>query len=824
MQFHITGMTCAACSARVEKEVAKVDGVTSVSVSLLLNKMHVEGNAKRKDIISAVEKAGYGVELPQIKKRNPMTGRIVASLCFLAGLMYVSMGTVMWGWPLPEMLEQNPLAVAILQLLLSTVVLVINRNFFISGFTNLLHRAPNMDTLVALGAGVSYVWSIFMLFAMTRCYAVGKVSEGAHYLHEFYFESAAMILTLITVGKMLEERAKGKTTDALYHLMEMTPKTATVIVGGEEKTILAAQVSCGDVFVVRPGEQIPVDGRVLSGNSAVDESALTGESIPVDKASGDSVSGATINCSGFIQCEATRTGEDTTFARIIQMVSDAAASKAPIAKLADKVAGVFVPVVVFLAVITFFLWLMLGQSNDFALARAISVLVISCPCALGLATPVAIMVGTGKGAQMGILFKNATALEQTGKSTIVVLDKTGTLTVGQPEVTDVCPSAEENREELLRVAWMLEQKSEHPLAKAIVKYGKEHQIFAKQEVTDFAALAGNGLMATWNKKKVTGGSLRYMESVTKIPCALQETAHALSQQGKTPMLFAVDDKVLGIIAVADVPKADSKCAVSSLRSMGLRVVMLTGDNEVTARAVAQTIGLDDVIAQVLPDEKKAVIEGLKKQGKVVMVGDGVNDAPALMAADASIAMAGGTDVAMDAADVVLVGNRLTGVVDALRLSKATMKNMKENLFWAFAYNILGIPVAAGVLYPVCGIVLNPMIAAMAMSLSSFCVVSNALRLNHKNFVCDVGDAENRYGINDGKEEMAVMEKQMKIQGMMCMHCSGRVKKCLEAMEGVTEALVDHETGSAVVKSTVLLSDEVLKKLVEEQGYEVLEIR
>nr|MBQ8252909.1 heavy metal translocating P-type ATPase [Lachnospiraceae bacterium] len=838
-------MTCAACSARVEKAVAKVDGVKEVSVNLLMNQMQVEGEVSPQEIVKAVEKAGYGArvagekaleeetekisagagsEQEWTKEERNTRFRLVSSLCLLAPLMYLSMGFVMWDWPLWQKLADNPLAIGICQLLLTVSVMFINRKFFVVGFGSLMHGAPNMDTLVALGSGAAFVQSTGSLFAMTECYVAGSPGMGMHYLHEFYFESAAMILTLITVGKMLEAKAKGKTTDALRSLMELSPKTATILVNGTEKTVPVEQVKPGDIFVVRPGESIPVDGRVLDGNSAVDEAALTGESIPVDKAADDPVSAATINQSGFLRCEAVRTGEDTTFSKIIQMVSDAAASKAPIAKLADKVSGVFVPVVMAIAVITFIVWVGIGAESTFALARAISVLVISCPCALGLATPVAIMVGTGKAAKMGVLFKNATSLELTGKIKIVALDKTGTITQGKPTVTDVYPKAEDGRLKLLQVAMMLEGKSEHPLAKAVMEYVQEKQVPGSGEVTDFVAVAGNGLRGTWNGQSIAGGSLKYMKSVAEISPAIREKAKELSAMGKTPMFFSADRKILGMIAVADVLKEDSVDAIRALKGMGVRVVMLTGDNEITAKAVGCRAGVDEVIAGVLPGGKKEVIEQLKKQGRVAMVGDGINDAPALMAADIGIAVASGSDVAVDAADVVLVGSRLSGVVDAWNLSRATIKNIKENLFWAFIYNAIGIPVAAGALYPAFGISLNPMIGAAAMSMSSFCVVTNALRLNRKKFAGVIPDGNLKTEEQSKESEDNFMEKKMEIKGMMCMHCSGRVKKCLEEIAGVTEAIVDHETDSAIVKSSVEIADEILTKTVEDQGYEVVSIR
>ncbi len=829
-QFNVTGMTCAACSARVENAVTKVEGVTRVSVNLLTNTMQVDGIVDEKDIIRAVEKAGYGIQLPKVRESDPEEKdtriRLLFSVCLLLPLMYLSMGHVMWGWPLWKSLADNPIAIGIWQLIFTMLIMFINRKFFTGGFGSLLRGAPNMDTLVAIGSGAAFLNSLGMLFLMTEDYVYGQGVHGVHYLHGFYFESAAMILTLITVGKMLEARAKGKTTDALKGLMELAPKTATILVDGEEKTVPADQVKVGDLFVVRPGESIPVDGRIVEGNSAVDESALTGESIPVDKVSGDSVSAATINQSGFLKCEAVRTGENTTFAQIIKMVNDAAASKAPIAKLADKVSGVFVPVVIAIAIVTYVAWLAGGQTSDFALARAISVLVISCPCALGLATPVAIMVGTGKGATLGVLFKNATSLEQTGKITVMALDKTGTITQGKPQVTDVCPAEGIDKEQLLKTAIMLESKSEHPLARAVIAYAKENGMIVRDDVTDFMAIAGNGLRGRSGEDEISGGSLKYMETFLEIGTGLRDYAQKISEQGKTPLFFAKNQEVLGMIAVADVLKSDSKAAVQRMKEMGIRVVMLTGDNEVTARAIGKQAGVDEVIAGVLPEGKKQVIDTLRQQGRVAMVGDGINDAPALTAADIGMAVAAGTDVAMDAADVVLVGSRLSSAADAIMLSKDTVRNIKQNLFWAFIYNTLGIPVAAGVLYPVFGITLNPMIGAAAMSLSSFCVVTNALRLNlikYRTF----DQAEEAVGTENKevtrKTEEDLMEKKMEIKGMMCMHCSGRVKKCLEELDGVTEAIVDHETGSAVVKCSVQIEDSVLKQAVEEQGYEVVRI-
>ncbi len=829
--YDVTGMTCAACSARVEKAVSKVDGVSQVTVNLLMNTMQVEGTAQDTDVISAVEKAGYGASVAGKKQANAETVqeetewtkeekstrfRLISSCLLLVPLMYMSMGYVMWNWPLPETLADNPLAIAVLQLVLAMSVMFINRKFFINGFGSLLHGSPNMDSLVAVGSGAAFISSWFSLFRMTECYVSGAREMGAHYLHEFYFESAAMILTLITVGKMLEAKAKGKTTDALKSLTELTPKTATILTEEGEKVVPAETVKAGDVFVVRPGERIPVDGRVISGGSAVDEAALTGESIPVDKKAGDSVWAATINQSGFLKCEAVKTGEDTTFAQIIRMVREASASKAPIAKLADKVSGVFVPVVMLIALVTFFAWIGMGQNSMFALERAISVLVISCPCALGLATPVAIMVGTGKGATLGVLFKNATSLEQAGKVKIVVLDKTGTVTLGKPHVTDICPAAASSKEELLYTAVLLERKSEHPLARAVMAYAAENKISVTEETEYFEAVAGNGLYGNYKGETVLGGSVSYIEEKIALAADIKEQADELALQGKTPLCFAKGERFLGMIAVADIIKLDSAQAVRQLKEMGLCVVMLTGDNEKTAKAIGSQAGIDEVIAGVLPEGKKETVDRLRKQGMTAMVGDGINDAPALMGADIGIAMASGTDVAMDAADVVLVGSRLTSLVDALKLSRATVKNIKENLFWAFFYNIIGIPVAAGVLYPRFGITLNPMIGAAAMSLSSFCVVTNALRLNYKKFGAT--------GTEKKKEEVKVMEKKMEIKGMMCMHCSGRVKKVLEALDGVTEAIVDHETDSAIVKCNVEIDSDLLKKTVEEEGYEVVNIQ
>ncbi len=839
MQYVVTGMTCAACSTRVEKAVEKLDGVEQVSVNLLMNQMSVTGTASSEEIIRAVEKAGYGArvvtaqtEISQnmINSAKEQTGqetewgreeketrfRLISSLCLLALLMYISMGHVMWGWPLISYLEENPLAIGMLQLVLTMLVMMLNRKFFINGFGSMARGGPNMDSLVALGSSAAFIYSFVTLFVMSQRYVLGH-GDGAHYLHDLYFESAAMILTLITVGKMLEARAKGKTTNALKSLMEMTPKTATVLEDGVEKIVLANQVRVGDWYVVRPGEQIPVDGKILEGASAIDESMLTGESIPVDKKDGDRVYAATINQTGFLRCEAVRIGNDTTFAQIIKLVSDAAASKAPIAKLADKVSGVFVPIVILIAMITFFLWKFAEQTTGFALARAISVLVISCPCALGLATPVAIMVGTGKGAKSGVLFKNATALEQTGKIKVVALDKTGTVTQGKTMVTDMRVYSETKEEQLLQVAAALESRSEHPLAKAIMDYVGD-KIGTIEDVQEFQVVPGNGLTANYKGNIIAGGKLEFIENYASVSEAIRKEADHFSNQGKTPLYFVENKTLIGLIAVADVLKTDSAAAISEMKKMGMKVVLLTGDNEKTARAIATMAGVDEVVANVLPDEKKEVVEQMKMQGMVAMVGDGMNDAPALTTADIGIAMSAGTDVAMDAADIVLVGNHLTGVIAAIKLSKATMKNIKQNLFWAFLYNILGIPVAAGILYPMYGILLNPMIGAAAMSFSSVCVVSNALRLNWKKIELE------RYQKTEWKKDEArEMEKKMMINGMMCMHCSGRVKKCLEELDGVTEAIVSHEDGTALVKCQMEIEDAVLKKTVEEQGYEVIAI-
>ena len=845
-QYTVTGMSCAACSARVEKAVSKVEGVTSCSVSLLTNSMGVEGSASPEAIIKAVEDAGYGAspkssarehhssmdmaaaeEALKDKDTLLLKKRLITSLVFLLVLMYFSMGHMMWGWPLPSVLQDNHVAMGLIQMLLTIVIMVINQRFFISGFKSLAHKAPNMDTLVALGATAAFVYSTYALFAMTDAQVRGDMNGVMAYMHEFYFESAAMILTLITVGKMLEAHSKGKTTDALKGLMKLAPKTAVVIRNGEEVEVPVDEVSKGDIFVVRPGENIPVDGIVLEGNSAVNESALTGESIPVDKAVGDKVSAATQNQSGYIRCEATRVGEDTTLSQIIQMVSDAAATKAPIAKVADKVSGVFVPAVITIAVITTLIWLLAGESFGFALARGISVLVISCPCALGLATPVAIMVGNGVGAKNGIMFKTAVSLEEAGKVEIVALDKTGTITSGKPKVTDMIPAEGISQEELLRLAYALESRSEHPLARAIVDYAKEKGVQAS-EVTDFEALTGNGVQTKLNGSRLLGGSFKFMKSQLSIPESAQSQYEKLAGDGKTPLFFAKENQFLGIIAVADVIKEDSPQAVRELQNMGIRVVMLTGDNERTAKAIGAQAGVDEVIAGVLPDGKESVIRKLKEQGKVAMVGDGINDAPALTRADMGIAIGAGTDIAIDAADVVLMKSRLSDVPAAIRLSRAALHNIHENLFWAFAYNVIGIPLAAGIWIPLFGWQLNPMYGAAAMSLSSFCVVTNALRLN----LVKIHDASHDKKVKNRSHQASAtinqmednsMEKTMKIEGMMCGHCEARVKKTLEALPQVTEAQVSHEKGTAVVKLNAEVSNEELAKAVEEQDYKVISV-
>ena len=843
-------MSCAACSARVEKAVSKVPGVTSCSVSLLTNSMGVEGDASAADIIKAVEEAGYGAALKGahpageqigsagagsamaaedslIDKETPkMKKRLIASLCFLIPLMYFSMGHMMWNWPVPSFLEGNHVGMGLIQLLLTTIIMVINQKFFISGFRGMIHGAPNMDTLVALGAGASYVYSTYALFVMTDAQMRGDMAGVMSYMHEFYFESAAMILTLITVGKMLEARSKGKTTDALKSLMKLAPKTATVIRNGEETVVSVEQVRKGDVFVVRPGENIPVDGIVLEGTSAVNESALTGESIPVDKNPGDQVSAATLNQSGFIRCEASRVGEDTTLSQIIQMVSDAAATKAPIAKIADRVSGVFVPAVIAIAIVTIIVWLAVGETVGFALARGISVLVISCPCALGLATPVAIMVGNGMGAKHGIMFKTAVSLEETGRTQIVALDKTGTITSGEPKVTDMIPAEGVTEQELLTLAYALEQKSEHPLAHAILVKAQESCMDHAPVTEDFQAVPGNGLTGKLGTDMLAGGNLQFISQVTGengsvITAEIRKKAEELAEEGKTPLFFSRNGQLAGIIAVADVIKEDSPQAVRELQNMGIRVVMLTGDNERTARAIGAQAGVDEVIAGVMPDGKENVIRNLKKKGKVAMVGDGINDAPALTRADIGIAIGAGTDIAIDAADVVLMKSRLSDVPAAIRMSRATLRNIHENLFWAFFYNVIGIPLAAGVWIPIFGWQLNPMFGAAAMSLSSFCVVTNALRLNWFNMY-DAGK-DKKIKIHKKQEDMT-MEKTMKIEGMMCGHCEATVKKALEALPEVDSAEVSHEAGTAVVTLNAQVSDEVLKKTVEDKDYKVLEIR
>ena len=884
-QYTVTGMSCAACSSRVEKAVSKVPGVTACSVSLLTNSMGVEGEVPPETVIHAVEDAGYGASLKgqgaaaqaqsaseaedALKDRETpvLKHRLIASLGFLAVLMYMSMGHMMWGWPLPHFMDGNHVAMGLLQLLLAGIIMVINQKFFISGFKGLLHRAPNMDTLVALGSGASFIYSTYALFAMTDAQLKGNDTAVMSYMHEFYFESAAMILALITVGKMLEARSKGKTTDALKGLMKLAPKTAVIIRDGVEKKVPIEEVKKGDVFVVRPGENIPVDGVVLEGASAVNEAALTGESIPVDKAQGDPVSAATVNQSGYLRCEATRVGEDTSLSQIIRMVSDAAATKAPIAKIADRVSGVFVPAVITIAVVTTIVWLLAGQTFGFALARGISVLVISCPCALGLATPVAIMVGNGMGAKNGILFKTAVSLEETGKMDIVALDKTGTITSGEPRVTDVIPSGGVTEKELVSLALSLEKKSEHPLAKAVLLYAKEQQIDAP-EAADFQALPGNGLSGTLDGASLAGGSFSYISGHTTVSAQEQASFERLASEGKTPLCFMKNGRLAGMIAVADVIKEDSPQAVKELQNMGIRVVMLTGDNERTARAIGAQAGVDEVIAGVLPDGKESVIRSLKEQGKVAMVGDGINDAPALTRADIGIAIGAGTDIAIDAADVVLMKSRLSDVPAAIRLSRATLRNIHENLFWAFFYNVVGIPLAAGLWYPIFGWKLNPMFGAAAMSLSSFCVVTNALRLNlfkmhdaskdhpmrkrAEKAASKGGEkAENAGAVRMGAEdtrsigqtangnetvskemqksenqknninmEEITMTKTMNIEGMMCGHCEARVKKALEALAGVESAEVSHEKGTAVVSMSADVADDTLKEAVEAQDYKV----
>lgn len=869
-QYTVTGMSCAACSSRVEKAVSKVPGVTSCSVSLLTNSMGVEGSASAQDIITAVEKAGYGAskkgsssehaqgdvtadaeDMLKDRETPVLKQRLWTSVGFLIVLMYFSMGHMMWGWPLPAFFTDNHIAMGLVQLLLTVIIMVINQKFFISGFKSLLHRAPNMDTLVALGAGASFVYSTYALFAMTDAQVHGDMAGVMMYMHEFYFESAAMILTLITVGKMLEARSKGKTTDALKSLMKMAPKTATVLKDGVEAVVPIEQVKKGDIFVVRPGENIPVDGVILEGSSAVNESALTGESIPVDKAEGDAVSAATVNQSGFIRCEATRVGEDTTLSQIIKMVSDAAATKAPIAKVADKVSGVFVPAVITIAVITMIVWLLAGETVGFALARGISVLVISCPCALGLATPVAIMVGNGMGAKNGILFKTAVSLEEAGKVQIVALDKTGTITSGEPKVTDMIPAGGISEEELLRLAYALEKKSEHPLARAILRRAEEKQMTV-EEVTDFQALPGNGLTASLNGAALVGGNLKFVSGQMAVSAEMKKRAEALAEAGKTPLFFGKNGTFIGIIAVADVIKEDSPQAVRELQNMGIRVVMLTGDNERTARAIGTQAGVDKVIAGVLPDGKENVIRTLKEEGKVAMVGDGINDAPALTRADIGIAIGAGTDIAIDAADVVLMKSRLSDVPAAIRLSRATLRNIHENLFWAFFYNVIGIPLAAGVWIPLFGLKLNPMFGAAAMSLSSFCVVSNALRLNffkmhkaskdkkiqsvdisgitvsHPNSApqsaADAADSQPIVSAAMAQQtagDPAAVTKTLEIEGMMCGHCEKMVKRCLEKFPQISEAVVSHEAGTAVISMNGEVPEDEIKHAIKEAGYKYI---
>lgn len=843
-QYNVTGMSCAACSSRVEKAVSKVPGVTSCSVSLLTNSMGVEGTASSHDIITAVEQAGYGASLKGANKEQVsmseaeealedhetpvLKRRLIASIGFLLVLMYFSMGHMMWGWPLPAFFNDNHVAMGLVQLLLAGIVMVINQKFFISGFKSLWHRAPNMDTLVALGSMASFVWSVYALFAMTRAQVDGDSAAVMNYMMEFYFESAAMILTLITVGKMLEARSKGKTTDALKSLMKLAPKTAVVLRNNQETTVPIEQVHKGDVFVVRPGENIPVDGVIVEGTSAVNESALTGESIPVDKAAGDLVSAATVNQSGFIKCEATRVGEDTTLSQIIKMVSDAAATKAPIAKIADRVSGVFVPAVITIAIVTTIIWLLTGHKFGYALARGISVLVISCPCALGLATPVAIMVGNGMGARNGILFKTAVSLEEAGKVQIVALDKTGTITSGQPEVTDLLPADGISEQELLTMAFALEKKSEHPLAKAILKHAEEQHLTAP-EVSDFHALPGNGLSAVLDQETLIGGSMKFISSQVNVPATLSQKAEKLAEEGKTPLLFARNGKLVGIIAVADVIKEDSPQAVKELQNMGIRVVMLTGDNERTARAIGAQAGVDDVIAGVLPDGKESVIRSLREQGKVAMVGDGINDAPALTRADIGIAIGAGTDIAIDAADVVLMKSRLSDVPAAVRLSRATLKNIHENLFWAFFYNVIGIPLAAGVWIPIFGWTLNPMFGAAAMSLSSFCVVTNALRLNlfkihdtkkdKKIKQATSIEVKNDYNKKE-KEQKTMVKVTVNVEGMMCGHCEAHVNEAIKKAFGVEDVVSSHENNTTVFTAPEKVDEDRIRQTIKDAGYEV----
>lgn len=830
-QYNVTGMSCASCVARVEKAVNKVDGVTSCSVNLLTNSMSVDGDVKSSDVISAVEKAGYGASLkgnsskenksndeplkdtetPKLKKR------LFSSLVFLLLLMYISMGHMMWGFPLPSILANNHIAMGLIQLLLTGIIMVINQKFFISGFKALIHRSPNMDTLVALGAGASFIYSVYALFAMTNAQVNNDMSLVMKYMDEFYFESAGMILTLITLGKMLESYSKGKTTNAIKGLMNLAPKKATILVDNVEKVVPIEEVKIGDIFVVKPGENIPVDGVVIEGESAVNESALTGESIPVDKTVGDNVSGATVNQSGFIKCKATKVGEDTTLSQIIKMVSDASATKAPIAKVADKVSGVFVPIVISIAVVTIIVWLLCGATFGNALVRGISVLVISCPCALGLATPVAIMVGNGVGAKNGILFKNATSLETTGKVSYVLLDKTGTITNGTPVVTDIIPSENYTENDLLSYASSLESKSEHPLAKAVVQKAIDSNI-KTLDTTDFKSLTGNGVSATINGKTIVGGSVKHISSITNIDENIIKQADDLATKGKTPLLFVMDNRLLGIIAVADVVKSDSPKAIKELQNMGIKVVMVTGDNEKTAQAIAKESGVDEVIAGVLPDGKEKVVTQYKEKGMVAMVGDGINDAPALTRADIGIAIGAGTDVAIDSADIVLMKSKLTDVSGAIRLSRGTLRNIHENLFWAFIYNVIGIPLAAGVWIPIFGWTLSPMFGAAAMSLSSFCVVTNALRLNFLNIRSSKRDRKIKNKSN--KKEKNTMTTTLKINGMMCPHCEATVKTALESIDGVTSAEVSHESGTAVVTLSKEVNEDVLKKAVVDKGYTV----
>lgn len=830
-QYNVTGMSCASCVARVEKAVKKVDGVTSCSVNLLTNSMSVDGDVKSSDVISAVEKAGYGASLKGNSSKENKTNdeplkdtetpklkkRLFSSLVFLLLLMYISMGHMMWGFPLPSILANNHIAMGLIQLLLTGIIMVINQKFFVSGFKALIHRSPNMDTLVALGAGASFIYSVYALFAMTNAQVNNDMSLVMKYMDEFYFESAGMILTLITLGKMLESYSKGKTTNAIKGLMNLAPKKATILVDNVEKVVPIEEVKIGDIFVVKPGENIPVDGVVIEGESAVNESALTGESIPVDKTVGDNVSGATVNQSGFIKCKATKVGEDTTLSQIIKMVSDASATKAPIAKVADKVSGVFVPIVISIAVVTIIVWLLCGATFGNALVRGISVLVISCPCALGLATPVAIMVGNGVGAKNGILFKNATSLETTGKVSYVLLDKTGTITNGTPVVTDIIPSENYTENDLLSYASSLESKSEHPLAKAVVQKAIDSNI-KNLDTTDFKSLTGNGVSATINGKTVVGGSVKHISSIANIDEKVIKQADDLATKGKTPLLFVMDNQLLGIIAVADVVKSDSPKAIKELQNMGIKVVMVTGDNEKTAQAIAKESGVDEVIAGVLPDGKEKVVTQYKEKGMVAMVGDGINDAPALTRADIGIAIGAGTDVAIDSADIVLMKSKLTDVSGAIRLSRGTLRNIHENLFWAFIYNVIGIPLAAGVWIPIFGWTLSPMFGAAAMSLSSFCVVTNALRLNFLNIRSSKRDRKIKNITN--KKEKNTMTTTLKINGMMCPHCEATVKTALESIDGVTSAEVSHESGTAVVTLSKEINEDVLKKAVVDKGYTV----